>query len=217
MFKYAYVFLYVQLCLLIYTLVHTFKFCLPSPFLIFPFSYPRSLIACTGSLTYLAIRSAAYRACLIASPRSIPMLCILGTTRRRDAATTAHSTPSTCQATACVCSAPMAHTCTVLVLSIALSSLLPGAHLCNSRVAVCCSVLQCCSAVLTRVSLVQLTCCSLSLRLLLLHVYVWLSVYSCLCMAISLFMCGACVFFCKCLCVCDCDCDRVYVCVCVCM
>ena len=88
----------------------------------------------------MAIRSAACRACLIASPVLIPVLCGLGTTRRRDAATTAHSTPSTCRATACACSAPVARTRTVLVLSIALSSLLPGAPLCNSCVAVCCSV-----------------------------------------------------------------------------
>jgi hypothetical protein len=176
------VFLYVQLCLLIYTLVHTFKFCLPSPFLIFPFSYPRSLIACTGALTYLAIRSAAYRACLIASLRSIPMLCIMGTTRRRDAATTAHSTPSTCRATACVCSALMARTRTVLVLSIALSSLLLGALLYNSRVSVWCSVLQC-VAVLQCSAHEGFSCATDLLQSL-----VASASFACLCMAISLFM-----------------------------
>jgi len=159
---------------LIYTLVHTFKFCLPSPFLGFPFSYPHSLVACTGSFMCMAICLAACRAYLIASPISIPMLCMMGATRRRDAATTAQSTPSTCQATACACSAPTARTRTVLVLSIALSSRSPGAPLCNSPDAVCCSVLQCVAcAVPTRCSLVQLTCCSLSLHLLLLHVHVW--------------------------------------------
>jgi len=94
----------------------------------------------------------------------------MGTTRRRDAATTAHSTPSTCRATACAYSAQMARTRPVLVLSIALSSRPPGAPSCNSPdavccsvlqcVAVCCSVLQCCSAVPARCSLVQLSSCS---------------------------------------------------------
>ena len=112
--NYIYVFSYVQLCLLIYTLLHILNFV--CPFLVFPLSYPPSLVSCTGILKYLAIRSAACRACLIASPLLIPMLCGMGTTRRRDAATTAHSTPSTCRATACVCSAPMAHTRTELVL-----------------------------------------------------------------------------------------------------
>jgi len=150
-FKYIYVFLHVQSCLLIYSLVHTSDcVCLSLiflwfrlPFSRFSFYYPYSLVSCTGGLTCMAIRSAACRACLIASPISITMLCGLGTTRRRDAATTAHSTPSTCRATACACSAPVARTRTVLVLSIALSSRTLGAPSCNSPIAVWCSVLQC--------------------------------------------------------------------------
>ena len=54
------------------------------------------------------------------------MLCMMGTTRQRDAATTAQSLPSTCRATACACSAPTACARSVLVLSIALSSRPPG-------------------------------------------------------------------------------------------
>jgi len=135
----------------------------------------------------------------------------MGTTRRRDAATTAHSTPSTCQATACVCSALMARTRTELVLSIALSSLLPGALLYNSRVAVWCSVVQCVAVL--QCSAHEGFSCATDLLLSL----VASASFACLYMAISLFMCGACVFFCRCLCVCVCDCDRVYVCVCVCM
>ena len=74
----------------------------------------------------LAIRSAACR-CLIASPISTFQLSGMGTTRRRDAATTAQSSPSMCRATACACSAPTACVRSELVLSIALSSRPPGA------------------------------------------------------------------------------------------
>jgi len=144
----------VHLCLLIYTLKHTSYLFLPIVFAdlhygtYFSFShylflFPLSLILCTGDFMCLAIHSAACRACLIASLISILLLWIMGTTRRRDAATTAHSTPSTCRATACASSAPTARTRTVLVLSIALSSLLPGAPLYNAPVAVCCSVMRC--------------------------------------------------------------------------
>ena len=196
-----------------------FLFCLPSRFLIFSVSFPLSLIACTGNLTYLAIRSAAYRACLIASPISISILCIMGTTRRRDAATTAHSTPSMCQTTACVCSALMARTLTVLVLSIALSSLLLGAPLCNSRVAVNCGLLQCVAVL--QCSAHEVFCCATHL----LQSLVASASFASSCMAMSLFnVCWLCGVFCMCLRVCwfvfvivyIFVCVSVYECFCVC-
>ena len=144
----------------------------------------------------MAIRSAACRACLIASLRSIPMLCIMGTTRRRDAATTAHSTPSTCQTTACVCSALMARTRTVLALSIALSSLLPGAPLYNSRLAVNCSLLQCVAVL--HCSAHEVFSCATHL----LQSLVASASFASSCMSMSLFMCAGCAVFCICLRVC---------------
>ena len=80
------------------------------------------LFTCTGRFKCLAIRSAACW-CPLASPLSTQMLCMMGvTTERRDAATTAQSSPSTCRATACACSAPTTCACPVLVLWSALSS-----------------------------------------------------------------------------------------------
>ena len=85
----------------------------------------------------MAIRSAACW-CPIASPFSTHKL---GTTRQRDAATTAQSLPSTCRATACACSAPTACARSVLVLSRALSSYLKGASFALPRL--CIFVCEC--------------------------------------------------------------------------
>jgi len=176
--------IYMQLCVLISTRVNINCSCVcfllslshDSSSLYFVF------ILCSVSLRCLAICLAACRACLITSPPSITLLLILAITRRRDVATTAQCTPSTCRATACVCSAPTARTRTVLVPSIALFSRPLGCScatyllqcvsvLCHmlqrdahevmscathlsQRVAVCCSVLLCCNVVLKRWSLV---------------------------------------------------------------
>jgi len=140
----------------------------------------------------MAIRSAACRACRIAFLLSISMLLVMGITRLRHAATTAQSTPSTCRATACACSALMARMRSVLVLSIALSSLLPGAPCATLElqcVTVCCSVLQCSRAVPTR--------CSCATDLL--QSLVASASFACQSMAMSLFMCGACAVFGMCL------------------
>jgi len=64
-------------------------------------------------------------------------------------------------------------------------------------VAACCSVLQCCSAVPTRWSLVQLTSFTLCLRLLFLQVHLLVSVYLCV-VGVYLFAC-VCVRVCICL------------------
>jgi len=100
------------------------------------FTYIHLLSACTGRLMCSAIRLAACW-CPRASPISTEWLCGMGTTRRRDAATTAQSSPSTCRATACACRAPTACAHSVLVLSIALSSRPPGAPFVLARMCNC--------------------------------------------------------------------------------
>jgi len=214
---YIHIYIHVHLNLFVCTILFAdshfgihFWFFFPLPFSIF--SLVLSFVSCTGILKFLAMRSAACRACLIASPLSITMLLVMGTTRRRDAATTAHSTLSTCRATACVCSALMARTLTVLVLSIALSSLLLGAHLCNSRVAVRCSVVQC--VAMLQCSAHEVFSCATDL----LQFLVASASFACSCMAMSLFMCAACeIILHVSMCVCVCVCDRIYMCVYVCM
>jgi len=104
------------------------------------------LSLCTGSFKCLAIRSAA-----CTCPIGSTILTQILIWRRRDAATTAQSSPSTSRSTACACSAPKACVRLVLALSSALSSRLTGSSFVLARLCIpvcecvflCWSVLQC--------------------------------------------------------------------------
>ena len=133
-YMYIYIYIYIYIYVYIY-LTHVYMYAFICMYLPYTCSVYVFLSASTGSYKCRAIRSGAC-GCPIASPLPTHMLCTMGTTRRRDAATTAQSSPSTCQATACACSAPTACARSVLVLSAALSSRPPGASFVLARMCV---------------------------------------------------------------------------------